>query len=480
MKEHISQGALSMITRERLAWNIRRLRAKVGRCAFLAGRAVQILCDDGLSAGFQRVRSAIRRKLLDRRTVLEQYLPQLVPAQTSLADVINLLDERWPAHRPMRSIRIPKATPRVSIVTCSVGHGSMFGGVGTSLVLGALLANRLGAGLRLITRSEPPNTDPLRDVLKANGIVLEGECESAFAPSEGGREVPIAPSDIFLSTAWWSTRSLLQTIPRSQLVSIVQEDERLFYNYSDDRLLCAETLEEGGFPVVVNTEQLYRHLIHGPEPLTNLQQDGLWFEPAFPGTDRPRTPRAAGAKRRFFFYARPGVPRNLFWRGIEALAAAIEKGILPAEDWEFHWVGMGILPVSLPCGAQPIVSQCLAWTDYQSLVRSMDAGLTLMYTPHPSYPPLDLAASGAAVLTNEHPGKADLSRYSSNILTAKPAMASLLEGLERLAKLAHDDEARAANRAADHISRDWATSFEPVVQRLADRFTEHRAGRRAA
>jgi hypothetical protein len=113
----------------------------------------------------------------------------------------------------------------------------------------------------------------------------------------------------------------------------------------------------------------------------------------------------------------------------------------------------------------------LSWNDYHSLVASMDAGIVLMDTPHPSYPPLDLAAHGAAVLTNAHGLKTDLSCYSNNILIAQPDAASLGRGIARLVALARDPAARSANLQADRISRDWTGALANVVDRLENHFT---------
>ena len=124
-----------------------------------------------------------------------------------------------------------------------------------------------------------------------------------------------------------------------------------------------------------------------------------------------------------------------------------------------------------PRGVRPRRVEGLSWTDYHSLVASMDAGLVLMDTPHPSYPPLDLAAHGAAVLTNIHGFKTDLSGYSQNILLEQPDMPSLARGIERMVALARDPATRAANLRADRISRDWSESLGAVVDRLADHFT---------
>jgi hypothetical protein len=104
----------------------------------------------------------------------------------------------------------------------------------------------------------------------------------------------------------------------------------------------------------------------------------------------------------------------------------------------------------------------------------MDAALVLMDTPHPSYPPFDLAGAGVAVLTNKHGIKQDLSIYSKNILTCGLSEKSLLDGLARVASLGCNEDLRRSNQSEDHISRDWAKSLEHVVEYLANRFAvEH-------
>ncbi len=246
---------------------------------------------------------------------------------------------------------------------------------------------------------------PVREVLSQNGIIFGGVVETAFAPLDGSRDLPVVEDEAFLTTSWWTTRATLGSVPRARVVALVQEDERMFYAQGDERLRCAETLGEPDLPVVVNTELLFRHLTTGREPFQNLGRNGLWFEPAFPGTARPAR---RNGRRRLFFYARPNNLRNLFWRGLEVLDAALAEGLFPADRWEMHWVGRDVPEVALPCGVVPTRITGMTWGNYQSFIASMDAGLVLMDTPHPSYPPIDLAAAGAAVLTNTHPGKSRL------------------------------------------------------------------------
>ena len=384
------------------------------------------------------------------------------PPQT----VAAWLDARWPALRPIACFPAPSGGPRISLVTDAVDPAHLFGGVGTALVLGTLLANHSRAALRLVTRNVPPDASAVGTVLKANGVQLEGSLQAVHAPHRGGRELPISEDDFFISTSWWTTRSLLATVPRERIAYLLQEDERMFYPHGDERLRCEQTLHDPGVLTIVNTRLLFDHLVEGPDPIPGFADRSTWFEPAFPAAlSEPAAPRHG--KRRLFFYARPNNLRNLFELGIQALAEAVADGTFHPDKWDVFLVGKDVPELAFPRGLRPHRVEGLDWAEYQSMVRTMDAGFVLMDTPHPSYPPLDLAAAGAAVLTNSRGLKQDLSRYSDNISVVSLTLPHLRAGLSELARAACDDEARASAVATDRLCRDWSQALDAVVTRIA-------------
>jgi hypothetical protein len=93
-----------------------------------------------------------------------------------------------------------------------------------------------------------------------------------------------------------------------------------------------------------------------------------------------------------------------------------------------------------------------------------------MDTPHPSYPPLDLAASGAVVVTNTRGVKTNLARYSGNIICADPSVDHLLNGLASATKLVNDHETQQSNFLRNRLLRDWNLAFEPVLQQVSELF----------
>jgi hypothetical protein len=336
------------------------------------------------------------------------------------------------------------------------------------LILAALAARRIGAGLRVVTRTEAPDVANVGAVLRAHGIPWEGNIEFLLASRDGApgsRDVAASADDLFLTTSWWSTWATRQSVPRAQIAYLLQEDERMFYPLGDDQLRCAETLSDPTLLYLVNSELLLAHLQD-----EGLAPNATAFEPSFPARlYHPIAPgsRRAGEKRAFFFYARPNNARNLYWRGLEALSAAIEEGVFEPDEWEFHFAGHGAGSLSLPRGVRPLFPGPMAWPDYAAFVRRMDVGLSLMYTPHPSYPPLDLAASGAVVVTNRFGRKRDLDRYSRNIICADPDVPSLVAALRNATILAADCKTREANFARNGLQRDWATSMAPALDRIA-------------
>lgn len=385
----------------------------------------------------------------------------------------SLFAQQWASIAPLPVAHLRSVGPRVTVLTDSVGPSSLFGGVGTSVILAILLANRLGATLRIATRTEAPDPSVVATLEQSAGVRLDGALETAYVPVGGTQELAVTDDEILMTTSWWTTRATLgSTVPREQVLYLLQEDERMFYAFGDERLMCSETLAERGFTVVVNTQRLLDHL-GSPDNYPHLAEEAIALTPAFPhGLPRDGAglgPRPDG-KRRLFFYSRPENARNLFWRGGTVLARAVEQGLLDPDAWELYLVGRRTPELTFPRDVKPHVVEGLDWLAYQDLVRTIDAALVLMDTPHPSYPPLDLAAAGVPVLTNTHGSKVDLSDYSANILTAPPTVDGLLEGVQRLLALSDDRPRREANLRADGIERDWTHSLTPTVDALVERF----------
>ena len=457
-----------------------------GPIAGLSGQALehfQLMTSLQISAAWTRTRHNLRRLLSYQqrfgwRATLQRLrrewgappsaMPAAMPGQEApVPSAAQWAQARFEALTPLRTWRMPRQVrQRVSLVTDSIGKGSLFGGVGTALILATLVANRRGADLRIITRTEPPVPANLDHVLQVYGLSLHAESQFRFAPPhDTGSEIDLMEDELVITTSWWTTAACLPGVGLASLVYLLQEDERMFYAFGDERLRCERLLHEPGLRCVVNTRLLLDHFI--ADGFADFRQRAQSFEPAFPASVFWPRERAVDPRRRFVFYARPNNARNLFFLGLEVIEAAINRGVLDPQHWDIVFVGKDIPDVALAGKHLPIKRENLDWQAYAELVGGADLGLSLMYTPHPSYPPLDLVASGAVVVSNRFGLKQDLSHLSRNLILCDAERESLVDGLARGVALALDTRLRAQQFRDSALSRDWQVSLQAVVDNLA-------------
>jgi hypothetical protein len=90
-----------------------------------------------------------------------------------------------------------------------------------------------------------------------------------------------------------------------------------------------------------------------------------------------------------------------------------------------------------------------------------------MATPHPSYPPLDLAAAGIPVVTNCWGIKQTLNNYSPIISCVDPSIDNLVDALR---SAIGRSEPAGHTPVNDFLSRDWAKSLEKPLHKLMGGF----------
>jgi O-antigen biosynthesis protein len=379
----------------------------------------------------------------------------------------QLLAGRFAQCAPLPVFTVPRTgVPRISIVTDSINKGSLFGGVGTAMIMAALLVKARGARLRIITRTEPAQQANLHHVLTLYGLSLEHEVEFAFTHVQAPQAaLNIYADELFITTSWWTTACTLAAIAPARVLYVLQEDERMFYPAGDDQLHCLRTLRNPDMRVVVNTHGLLAHLASSGLP--HLREQAVAFEPAFPHELYQRRAQPAQAKCRLMFYARPNHLRNLFYFGLEVIDQAVARGLINTAQWDILFVGAHVPAVTLCDGSVPSRHEQLPWQDYAALLGSIDVGLCLMFTPHPSYPPLDLAAAGGVVVTNRYGLKTDLSSYCENILCAELDIEAMLTALQQAMALTLNEPERQRRHAARAMHSDWSASFAEVTAKYS-------------
>lgn len=146
---------------------------------------------------------------------------------------------------------------------------------------------------------------------------------------------------------------------------------------------------------------------------------------------RDRLGSGPGRERIVLVYGRPGVDRNGFALIVEALR---HWAAMPgAEGYRFLSVGESHPDVPLSAGKHLVSLGKLTLEEYARHMMTGTIGLSLMVSPHPSYPPLEMAAFGMTVITNGY-GDKDLSRFSRRFISVDPlSRETLVQALDRAA-----------------------------------------------
>jgi hypothetical protein len=309
--------------------------------------------------------------------------------------------------------------PRLSLVMPSIDPAWAFGGVTTAIDIFFELCHRTGAQARIITDGMADDAVVARRAAKF-GLTPEYLVDVG-RPGYSG-EIPVRATDIFLTYNWWTTVNIRPLLDgqvqhfggaRLPFIYLLQDYEPSFYEFSSTHMLARMALEQDR-PCwgVYNSSQLHDFFVaqgHG-------QDRDYVFEPKLNASLRPALDAGPTPKsKRILVYGRPTIQRNCF--------PALEKGLrLWAEthpefaDWDVVSAGITHKPIQLGANRAVRSVGMLPLDGYADLLRTTAVGLSLMSSPHPSYPPLEMAHFGLLTITNRYANK-DLSSAHDNFVS---------------------------------------------------------------
>ncbi|HSW32823.1 MAG TPA: hypothetical protein VLH36_04320, partial [Steroidobacteraceae bacterium] len=330
-----------------------------------------------------------------------------------------------PEIEPLACRRSTLEGPRINLLIPAVSERHVFGGIATALELFRQLSAAFPRA-RLVVLDETrarwaPHSFFANWPVVASG---HGEAEAArcvvFCGARDRGELPVAPHDAFLATSWWSAyvgqrvrewqREQFGTVPA--MGYFIQDFEPGFYPWSSRYALAESTYRRPDETIAVFNTRLLADYMH---------ERGLRFsrrhvlEPRMnPAILAVRETLAPFRKqRRILVYGRPSVERNGFALLVRALRLWRERYARHAE-WELVSAGETHAGVDLGGGVALRSVGKLTLTEYAAMIAGTAIGVSLMISPHPSYPPLEMAAFGCDVVTNGFANK-DLSVLSPRI-----------------------------------------------------------------
>jgi hypothetical protein len=336
---------------------------------------------------------------------------------------------------------VSNRNPSLLILLPGLNRRYATGGPNTAYILGCLIAAE-GISVKFVSVDAPPDHDlkPLKEHLhKLTGFDVD-ELGIEFLDGHA-RDLPIilGVDDFLVATAWWTAQpakaatALLKT---KRFGYLIQDYESMFYGLSVLHAGAEETYSYDHIPII-NTSLLRDHLIDekvGRFSDPEFASRALCFEPAVDSAHFYPVARNRKATRKLLFYTRPTMAeRNLFWLGVAALKAAVLAGAFGESGWEFTGMGEHFEPIPLGRGYVLRPAEWMDFAGYAEMMREADLLLSLMLSPHPSYPPLEFAACGGVVVTTEYGSKTAerMANISANIIAVPATLDELVPALVR-------------------------------------------------
>ncbi|MBN2645388.1 MAG: hypothetical protein JXR59_07945 [Desulfuromonadaceae bacterium] len=373
---------------------------------------------------------------------------------------------------------------RLNLLVPALDIQHLFGGIATALSLFEALVAEVGLDhVRIILtdqqRFEHANNPAFADwdVRTLDQEDRPGRCIVA-AGDRHARSLAVGPGDRFVATAWWTALSAraiqdwqaatCQLPQPAKYLYLIQDYEPGFYPWSSRYALAESTYHDAErFMALFNTSLLQRYFIQMGYRFPQAHA----FEPVLHPSLRQQRKRLQGQakERRLLVYGRPGVARNAFELTVMALRAWVARG--GGAGWRFVSAGEAHPAIQLGPDCQLTALGKLSLEQYASELSRAAVGLSLMISPHPSYPPLEMAAFGLQVVSNSY-GPKDLSELHPAILTVQPltpaAIAEKLDLAAQRAFLEHQpdvihgrawqryvDEDGGFDAVAAHLLRQW-------------------------
>jgi glycosyltransferase involved in cell wall biosynthesis len=387
---------------------------------------------------------------------------------------------------PLRAEVREGAPERINILIPEFDLKHLFGGYIAKLNLASALARR-GLRVRLVAvdRGSPLPADWREQVQSFSGLEgLFDRVEITF-PRETREALEMSPRDGLLASTWWTAyaaRDLLGLLERERFVYLIQEYEPFTFPMGSMAALAEESYRFPHFAVF--SSELLRNFFRQREIGVFAEgheageRSSVSFENAITAVAPPSVEDLAARKsRRLLFYARPEphAARNMFELGLMSLFRAASQGSL--SGWEV--CGIGSVDVRTPwhlelgAGVSLKLLPRQSQISYGDLLKDFDAGLALMYTPHPSLVPLEMASAGMLVVTNSFENKTPeaMAGISENLIVAEPSLSHVAAAV-REAVVAADDYERRVRGAAVRWPTDWRASFnDDVIDRIAEFLT---------
>lgn len=369
-----------------------------------------------------------------RNSFLKEKVKQI--AQPFINSAMN---NNIPEITPLNVRQTNDTRPRINIFLPSINQEHMFGGISTALLFFNRFTEHTGFCKRIITTDTMPNKETAVSFNKYKVVSCTKdsryEDEIVGFGDRYGKTIPVGENDYFIATAWWTAfhaqniirwQHEIYTKPVKKMIYFIQDFEPGFYPWSSRYALSDSTYRFEHPQVAVFNSSLLHTFFKDNHYKFNIE---FVFEPALNAKLKKGLDDTLlfNKKKQLLIYGRPSVNRNAFSLIVEALKAWVWQQ-QDVHAWQLISVGEQHRNIDLGNGMILSSMGKLSLEGYVDVLRESAVGISLMISPHPSYPPMEMAMFGMGVISNTYANK-QLSDWHENINSIDLSVNNLVKAM---------------------------------------------------
>lgn len=325
---------------------------------------------------------------------------------------------------PISPVESKSNKPRLNLVITSMNKKDIYAGIKTAVDFFLGLKKYMEIEGRIIVLNGSINK---KDVYLPEGFSLfnslKKNSDYIISLKNRNENLSIRENDIFITTMWYTTYCILDlnkwfenTFKKDlKIIYLIQDYEPGFYPWSS-KFLLAESTYKSNLPLIAvfNSKSLFDYFNKKGYKF----EKSYYFDPVLNNNIKkhlniklPWLQR----KNQILIYGRPRKARNCF----EIIAMGLNKWYQEypeAKKFKILSAGQNFPSIQFPSGLKIINLGKLSIEEYAKIMSETKVGISLMSSPHPSYPPLEMVTFGIKVITNDFATK-DLSGFSKNIIS---------------------------------------------------------------
>lgn len=401
-------------------------------------------------------------------------ITQLLPNHVNRANLFHHVGEVY----PVEIAASPRTEARLNLVLPTLKPQKVYGGISTAIATYKSLADALGVELRVLVTTDNVDMDSIQEVSRRLGTSVTLAPPRADAasgatvvdiPSNLQEPLAVRSTDIFFATAWWTADLAFRLKDAQQkvfevdrpVVYLIQDYEPGFYSWSENYAMAEATYHRGDDTLaIINSEELFGFMQQ------RYDFRAAWYVPYTLNERLDQLIRPTPKEKSIICYGRPGTPRNCFHILVEGLRRWQRENPAESEGYEIVFAGEPFDPAAIGALRNARVVGKMTLDDYADMLNRSALGVSLMVSPHPSYPPLEMANAGCLTITNAYEGK-DVSRRSDRLISlASLSPATLADALKEAVRNVEIGATPPLRTVKDLLCDGQSVDFDAVAESI--------------